>query len=422
MTTVLAGLMTSGHEGGPAPRPPHRAFTVTADGLMLRAVRAGQGPTVLLIHGYGESLLSWQSVFDRLSRRADVVAIDLPGSGLSSKPAHGYATDSLGSMVLQALDALRIEEAILVGHSLGGAVAMAAAVAAPTRVRGLVLIDPAVATMPWVLRPSSSGALTPLAVRRAVARYTTLRSRLTGAHDPGWLGEPDSALRYDPAADPAYSVALESLLREFDFGYLNAARARRLGMPILILWGEYDPLLPVRAGRALAGALPGASFEIIPRSWHRPHVERPGYVASRIAQFLDRGRRSAGRSSLWPATPRPRNFARRTPRATSAQETPPDPSDLAPRPAVLADGQRVPRDQVSDRHRDLPRHSRSRAAGRAAGGPRELSRRAPGGEETEGHRHLGRQLARRVPQQVGGNQGCRDRPPVSSVDGAGSHA
>jgi pimeloyl-ACP methyl ester carboxylesterase len=312
-TTVLAGLMTSGHEGGPAARPPHRAFTVRADGLMLRAVRAGEGPTVMLIHGYGESLLSWHSVFDRLSRRADVVAIDLPGSGLSSKPAHGYATDSLGSVVLRALDALGIEEAILVGHSLGGAVAMAAAVAAPTRVRGLVLIDPAVATTPWVLRPSSSSALTPLAVRRAIAQYATLRTRLTGAHDPGWLGELDSALGYDPAADPAYSVALESLLREFDFGYLNAARSLRLRMPILILWGEYDPLLPVRAGRALADLLPGASFEIIPRSWHRPHVERPGDVASRIARFLDREGRRAGRSSYWPAAPRPHKFARRFP-------------------------------------------------------------------------------------------------------------
>lgn len=285
LAALAAGLTTSPQERG-SRLPRHRAMYLTAAGLQLRAVRAGSGPAVVLLHGYGESLLAWEGVYDRLSRQADVVALDLPGFGLSSKPATGYATDSLATNVLQAMKALRLERAVLVGHSLGGAVAAAAALAAPELVRGLVLVDPAVVAEPWLRGAENASERARRAVRHSVAQYEALRMRFSGAHDPTWLAESDSAMAYSASGDPAYLTALQAVLREFDFAYLDHERARRLRTPTLIIWGAYDPTVSVSRGRILAASLPTAEFRVVERSWHRPHVERPTEVAGLIAEFL----------------------------------------------------------------------------------------------------------------------------------------
>ena len=267
------------------PRPDHRAMGVTAGGLRLRYVRAGHGTTVVLLHGFGESLIAWRGVFDQLSADADVIALDLPGSGLSDKPATGYGTGALAAVVLAALDSLGVTRAVLVGHSLGGAVAAACALAAPDRVAALVLVDPAVLSAPLVLDTARTDR-TRDAARSAIAEYEALRSHFGSPHDPSWLAESDSALAYLPAQDTAYRLALTATLREFDFGFLTPERAARLRQPVLILWGEYDTVVPIADGRRLAGLLPHARFEMIARSWHRPHVERPGETVTAIRGFL----------------------------------------------------------------------------------------------------------------------------------------
>jgi len=275
--------------GGRLPAFRLRPAMVRAGRLELRTVRSGRGTPVVLLHGFGESLTAWRSIFTFLAERADVMALDLPGHGLSSKPASGYATDSLAADVLEALDALGVGRAVLVGHSLGGAVATAAALRAPDRILGLVLIDPAIAVTSSLLRdssPDSSG--TADALRSAIAEYEAQRSRFTSVHDRGWLRETDSALAYVPAGDPAYRPALRAVLREFDFRYLTPERARSLDVPVLLIWGSLDPLLPVEAGRRLAAELPRAQLVVIPRSWHRPHVERPDTVAGLVAAFIRR--------------------------------------------------------------------------------------------------------------------------------------
>lgn len=282
----IAGLATSAPSTGGGAR--HHSMTVRAGVLTLRAVRAGRGPTVVLLHGYGESLLSWQPVFDRLEGEADVVALDLPGFGLSSKPAGGYANDSLAGTILRAMDALGIGRAVLVGHSLGGAISVAAALAAPSRVRGLVLVDPAVVEAAWLRGAATASETTRRTVRRGVAEYEMLRVHFAGVHDSAWLAESDSDMAYLPSGDPAYRVALQSVLREFDFAYLTPERAARLRLPILLLWGAYDPTVSVEQGRALARALPTSELQVIGRSWHRPHIERPLEVAERISGFLHR--------------------------------------------------------------------------------------------------------------------------------------
>ena len=284
---LVSGAVSSGPATG-APSPRHRAIAIDAGSLQLRGVRAGSGPTILLLHGYGESLLAWQGVFDLLARQADVVALDLPGFGLSSKPVTGYATDSLAATILRAMDALGTESVVLAGHSLGGAVAAAVAVAAPEKVRGLVLVDPAVVRSGWMRGAGQTSPTTRDVIGRGIAAYEAARMRFSGVHDREWMSESDSAMAYTPAADPEYLQSLQAVLREFDFDYLDPDRSIRLRMPVMIVWGMFDPTVSVKGGRALARRLSTAEFHVVSRSWHRPHVERPAEVAALISRFLGR--------------------------------------------------------------------------------------------------------------------------------------
>lgn len=283
--TLLAAIVVA-TAGRWRPAPRHRAISLPAGPLALRAVRAGAGPSVVFLHGYGESLVSWRGVFDAVARHADAIAIDLRGFGLSAKPPGGYATDSLASDVLRALDALGVGEAVLVGHSLGGAVALAVATAAPERVRALILVDPAVVSAPWAQWPGRADSAIVTALRGAVARYEALRTRFAAPHDPAWLREDDTALAYTAADDPRYRAALAAVLREFDFAYLTPERAAALRLPILLIWGRYDQVLPLELGERLLSELPSARLQVFERSWHRPHVERPDAVADSVLAFL----------------------------------------------------------------------------------------------------------------------------------------
>jgi pimeloyl-ACP methyl ester carboxylesterase len=275
-------LLTSGPgERRPAP---HRSLYVAAGRLRLRAVRAGHGPSLILLHGYGESLIAWRGAFDLLAAHADVTALDLPGFGLSSKPPNGYGTEDLAGSVLAAATALGIDSFVLAGHSMGGTVAVAAARLAPDRVRALVLIDPAGAAPPPMLPESAQTARS--VARAVVAEYEAQRARFTSIHDPAWLAEGARDGAYLPAEDSAYRSALSAALREFDFAYLTPERVRAIKCPVLLLWGAFDPVVPLRDGEVLAQTFASARLIVFPRTWHRPHVERPAETADTILAFL----------------------------------------------------------------------------------------------------------------------------------------
>jgi pyruvate dehydrogenase E2 component (dihydrolipoamide acetyltransferase) len=287
LVVALGALLATRSDSRNPASPPHRAARVDAGAVTLRAIRAGSGPSVVLLHGYGESLMSWRGAFDRLARQADIVALDLPGFGLSDKPPTGYSNEAMATAVLGAMDSLHIARAVLVGHSMGGAVALTAALVAPERVAALVLIAPAVSASAWDFQPPESGGGGAADwVRRAIARYETLRPRFTGPHDPAWLAEEPTAAAYSPASDAAYGVALQAVLREFDFNYLTRSRAAQLSLPTLLIWGEFDQVIPRAVGATLVRVLPTARLEIVPRSLHRPQVERPDTVAALISGFL----------------------------------------------------------------------------------------------------------------------------------------
>ncbi|HLQ23771.1 MAG TPA: alpha/beta fold hydrolase, partial [Gemmatimonadales bacterium] len=127
--------------------PAGTAFTaryVTVDGSRIRYVEGGAGPAVVFIHGFGASLYTWRRTLPAVAAAGfRAIAFDNRGFGFSDKPAHGYANADYTRLVLGFLDSLHVSEAVLVGHSMGAAIAAAIALATPQRVRGLVLMDAA---------------------------------------------------------------------------------------------------------------------------------------------------------------------------------------------------------------------------------------------------------------------------------------
>lgn len=277
LALALVGLLDT---RGPA--PPHSAEWLQAGDIRVRSVRAGEGPvTILLLHGFGESLTTWRALFDPLATHYRVLAIDLPGFGGSEKPDAPYTVEAMTGRLASLVERETEGPVIVVGHSMGGLLAASLALARPDLVRALVLIAPAGYRVGmWGLADSFPGAKA-----RRIARYLGLRSFITPIHDPGWLEEPDSVALYDLTTDPAYRLVAARVLEEFDFEALGD-RFARVEQPTLLIWGTVDPVIPLEVSDSLAKLLPCNRLVVIRRAYHRPHAERPDTVLAELGRFL----------------------------------------------------------------------------------------------------------------------------------------
>ena len=264
------------------PTPVHRAEVLQAGDSWVRALRTGTGDTTLvLLHGYGEHLLTWRSVVDPLAERYAVVAFDLPGFGASEKPAGPYTLSAMSGRVVDFLARWTRPPVILVGHSMGGEIATEVALDRPDLVQGLILIAPA--GLRIGLGPVS-GRMEP-AQATAIGVWEAARAFITPLHDPGWVSESDALAAYDPATDPAYRNSTAKVLEQFDFRGIGP-RFSGLSQPTLILWGAEDPVIPVEVADSLAGMIPCHQLVRLGRTLHRPQFERPDTVVAVIKRFL----------------------------------------------------------------------------------------------------------------------------------------
>ena len=259
---------------------------------------AGDGPAVLLIHGMAGSSLTWETTIDRLASSATVIAPDLPGHGGSSKPRGDYSLGALANALRDLLIVLGHDKATIVGHSLGGGIAMQFAYQFPDRCERLVLVSAGGLgkEVHGLLRAlSAPGAEYVLALATAPALLNA------AAAVTGWLG--NLGLRTAPAfaevmrsyrglGDAEARVAFFDTLRAvIDLGGQRVCAADRLYLaaevPTLIVWGDRDPFIPIAHAHAASAAIAGSALEIFDGSGHFPHRDDPDRFAELVVKFME---------------------------------------------------------------------------------------------------------------------------------------
>lgn len=263
----------------------------TLAGLRVRYVRAGSGPTVVLIHGLASSIYTWHEVLPSLAREHDVVALDLPGFGGSDLPLPLRA-ELFPRVVLGLLDRLGIAKASFVGNSLGGAVSVTVAASQPERVLRLVLIDAAGFNLspegrPWLLRVSAGPAgagLERLPFRRSLVRL--------GLKQVFYQDSLVTAERLDeylaPLQRPGAMAAVRSLLSDGGFPSPEAFERLAAGVtaPTLVVWGAQDAWIPAAHADRFVAAIQGAKKVVLEGCGHMPQEERAAQTLTLLNGFL----------------------------------------------------------------------------------------------------------------------------------------
>jgi len=260
------------------------------DGTRIRYIDVGRGVPVVFLHGLGASVYAWRKNLAAVAAAGfRVIAFDNRGFGLSDKPPIPYDNAAYARLAIALMDSLRLTDAVLVGHSMGGAIAAEVAIEYPQRVRGLVLVGSAGlgAREPLLFRM----ARWPLVGRVVLAlrgRGFTARLLRSTYFDPRKVTEADVDQYYAPVAQPEYGRALLGALRQFRFDALEG-RLDRIAAPTVVLWGEQDRWVPVGLGRALAAGITRSAFVSVPLAGHSVQEEAPGDVNHLVIRFLKDG-------------------------------------------------------------------------------------------------------------------------------------
>ena len=259
--------------------------------------RGGEGETVLLLHGLAGNSLTWRAVMPALAANHDVIAPDLLGHGESAKPMGDYSLGAFASGLRDFLAALDVPTATIVGQSFGGGVAMQLAYQHPELCDRLVLVSSGGLgrEVSWLLRLLTlPGAehLMPLVFPRLVADRGGDVGRLlsrVGLRAPS-LAEMWRA--YSSLAGAENRRAFVRTIRGvIEPGGQTVSALDRLylasHLPTLIVWGDRDPIIPVRHAHAAHEAIPGSRLAILEGVGHFPHVEVPEEFLSVLTDFLE---------------------------------------------------------------------------------------------------------------------------------------
>lgn len=288
LSTSFAMLLASGclsFHAGPMDGEPADATYASVEGARVRFVDEGEGPAVVLIHGFASSLETWEGVRPALRERHRVLALDLKGFGWTDRPRGDYSPAAQARLVLALMDARGIERAALVAHSWGSSVALQLALEAPERVTRLALYDAYV--------------------------YPEQRNTFFQWADADGMGEILFGLFYDQRPEERIALAFfdpdsipQALIDAIERaaarpGTGAAALAAARGMqafessrygdvraPILLLWGREDRVTPLSYGERLQSELADARLRVYPRCGHFPMIEAARPSLRDLSEFL----------------------------------------------------------------------------------------------------------------------------------------
>lgn len=252
-------------------------------------------PVLILLHGFGASLFSWHEVTTPLAEYGTVIAYDRPAFGLTERPLewegeNPYSQDAQVELVIGLMDALGVEKATLVGNSAGGTVSMLTALKYPERIESLILVDPAVyaggGAPAWirpVLGTPQMRHLGPLFARQIQAQGVEFIK--TAWHDPRKISQATFDGYQKPLQVENWDKALwELTLSSRESGL--AERVKEFELPILVITGDDDRIVPTEQSLRLAEELPNAALAVIPQCGHLPHEECPDEFMQAVQDFL----------------------------------------------------------------------------------------------------------------------------------------
>ena len=259
---------------------------------------AGDGPPVVLIHGMVNSSRHWEEVALRLADRYTVVAPDLLGHGDSAAVRGDYSLGAHACSIRDLLTTIGIERATVVGHSLGGGIAMQFFYQFPQRVERLALISSG--GLGHEVSPMLRGAALPGAATgiwlvanrrvRAALERAAERMRARGSRKGVYLQAVARAMRplQDAAARRAFVQTLRSVIDVRGQHVSAIDRLYLLGeLPTLIVWGGRDNTIPMEHGLAAHELIPNSRFVTLPKAAHFPNIEDPQGLADALLDWLD---------------------------------------------------------------------------------------------------------------------------------------
>jgi pimeloyl-ACP methyl ester carboxylesterase len=285
--------------------------TLTLHGHSITYLQRGSGPVLLLVHGMAGDLDTWRSVIDPLAREATVLAVDLPGHGSSSPGDGDYSLGSLASFLRDLLVALGHDRATLVGHSLGGGIAMQFSYQFPEMTERLVLTSSGglgLEVSPVLRAAALPGAgLFLLATAETTRRASGLATRLLRvtrtSPNPGLQ---EFARGYASLADADRRTAFLATVRSVvGLGGQSVRAGNRFylaeQLPVLLIWGAEDPIIPIAHARATHELMPHSTLEIFENVGHFPHVEAPQRFVEALQKFCAHTQATVFDADAWRA-------------------------------------------------------------------------------------------------------------------------
>lgn len=275
----------SGFHGGPMPGEPKASYASVA-GARVRYVDTGQGPAVVLLHGFASSLETWETVRPALEPNHRVIALDLKGFGWTDRPEGDYSPRAQAELALSLLDARGVKTAAVVAHSWGASVALEMALLRPERVERLALYDA------WVYEEQ-------LPTTFHWARAEGMGELLFGAFYGERSDEKISQAFFDESKvseklvedveraleRPGTVAAALAATRGQRFAEVEQ-RYRTIDEPTLLLWGREDRVTPLKIGERLLRDLPNAKLASYARCGHFPMLEAARESTRDLAEFL----------------------------------------------------------------------------------------------------------------------------------------
>ncbi|HKD73977.1 MAG TPA: alpha/beta fold hydrolase [Ktedonobacterales bacterium] len=269
----------------------------TVCNFQMSYIAGGKGEPVVLLHGLGADNSTWRKVLPELAEHFTVYAIDMFGCGQSDKPVIEYTVEAMAHYVRLFMDAVGIEQAHIIGHSLGGGIAMQTLYFSPERVRRVVLADTGGLgrDVHWLLRMTTlPGA------HSVIGMLTDPRSRLLELlakmeeYEVRRLNaefESEIPMTLGRLRDPATRRSFLRMIRAVGGlgGQTVSALARlpeRADRQFLLIWGERDRIIPASHGRIATTLLPNAHLAVIPDCFHQPQIEYPRRFLQLALDFL----------------------------------------------------------------------------------------------------------------------------------------